>query len=66
MILWGTVLGLLGCGFEYLFHYLTGGRFTLWPGLVLPAVMCLVCMVNLRLRVRQVIRQSIVENIREL
>lgn len=66
MILCGTVLGLLGCGFEYLFHYLTGGRFTLWPGLVLPAVIFLVCMINLRLRVRQVIRQSIVENIREL
>ena len=66
MILWGTVLGLLGCGFEYLFPYFTGGKVTLWPGLVLPVVIFLVCMVNLRLRVRQVIRQSIVENIREL
>lgn len=66
MILYGTLLGFLACGIEYLFPYLTGGRFTLWPGLVLPAVMFLVCMVNLRLRVRQVIRQSIVENIREL
>lgn len=74
MLLWGTGFGLAGFGIGYLWVYLvnkshgTTMEFTFNPlvSILFVIIVFVACSLNLLLKVRKEMKNSIVENIREL
>lgn len=62
----GTVVYCIGNLIWFRVYAETIGEFVLWPAPILFVVIFGICYVHLRLQIRKVSRQSIVENIREL
>ena len=70
MVLWGfgigTVLYIIG---HYIVEFSLQGKvlpFAMWPVLPLMAVLIPICFINIKVKVKKVMKYSIVENIREL
>ncbi|MCH5198219.1 MAG: ABC transporter permease [Oscillospiraceae bacterium] len=71
MVAWGFGAGIVSYIISrYLLGFFTIENtllpFTLWPVLLLMAALLPVCFINIKTKVRQVMKHSIVENIREL
>jgi ABC-type antimicrobial peptide transport system permease subunit len=72
MFAWGMGIGLGGYTLTHTALVLYYGRevysipFMIWPAMVICVLLCLICSVNLYAKIKQEMKHSIVENIREL
>lgn len=71
MFAWGMGIGLGGYTAVHLVLKLTlkdgyEMKYLIWPALVICLLLCLICSLNLHFKVKQEMKHSIVENIREL
>ena len=71
MFSWGMGIGLIGYAVIHFGAKLYYGEsytvsFLIWPSLLICVLLCIICSVNLYVKIRQEMKHSIVENIREL
>ena len=72
MFAWGMGIGLGGYSLTHTALLLYYGKeiysisFMIWPAMVICVLLCLICSINLYAKIKQEMKHSIVENIREL
>ncbi|MBQ7861965.1 MAG: ABC transporter permease [Clostridia bacterium] len=72
MFAWGMGIGLGGYTLTHTVLVLYYGKevysipFMIWPAMIICVLLCLICSVNLYAKIKQEMKHSIVENIREL
>ncbi len=71
MFSWGMGIGLGGytvmhIGFKLYFKDAYSLPYLIWPSIVICLLLCIICSVNLYAKIKQEMKHSIVENIREL